>query len=212
MAFWNRKKSEIKETSNESSGDEFTFFALKDEVLEQYGLPKQPCPVRLSILENVFSKGALEFAILADECNTYYCQHPENQADIKPLLVRLCYIAGVNAGQAGDNLKALQYLAKAYDTDPHDFQAAANYALALSKSGRFDESLEIYEQILSFLQDGKRGFSPQVWTEAVKIHNMKGNFVRALELVEISIKKAPQYFGDDAKAFAQELRSKIQNG
>ena len=154
----------------------------------------------------------MEFPLLADECIAYHSQYPENQPDIKPLLIRLCYIAGVNVGRAGDDIKAQEYFATAYHTDPHDLQIASNYALALSNNGRFDEALEIYERILSFLEDGKRGFSPQVWTEAVNIHNKKGNFKRALELVEISIKEAPQDFGDDAKAFAQELRNKIKTG
>ncbi len=212
MASENRKKLKSKKTSDKSAQTEFTFIKLKDDVIEKHGLPKLPCPVRVSVLERILTKGSIEFPVLADECIAYCHQNPDNQADYTDLLVRLCYLAGINFGQAGDDSKAQSYLSQAYMVDPNDIQVASNYALALSKGRKFDESLDIYEQILAFLQDGKRGFSPQVWIDAVKIHHMKGNFRRALELVEISINEAPQYFGEEAKAFAEELRHKIANG
>jgi len=197
--------------SDKSKQPEFTFLGLKEEFINQYGLPKQPCPVRSTVLENFLSSGTLALSTLADECIIYCQQHTDGKKDVTELLVRLCYAAGIISGQDGNPIKAQFYFAQAYQVEPSDIQVASNYALALSKNNKFDDALEIYEQILLLLEDGQVGFSPQVWTEAVNIHCMKGNFRRALELVEISIQESPEYFGDDARAFAEELRSKIAN-
>jgi tetratricopeptide (TPR) repeat protein len=194
-----------------SQGDEFIFVTLTDKFLEQFDIPKQPCPLRTSTFENALPEGVFDFSLLADECILYHKQHPENQPDVRPLLARLCNIAGVNAGQDGDAHKAQYYFDKAYCIDPCDIQVASNFALALCINDQIDDALDVYEQVITDLQNGRLEFIPEIWTEAVKIHHMKGNYKRALELVEISIQEAPQYFGDDAKAFAQELRNEIAN-
>jgi len=197
---------------DEPTQDSFTFLTLQDEILEEYGLPDHPCPIRVSVFKGGLESGELEFSMLADECLAYFEQHPEHQLKISKLLVRLCYLAGVTAGQAGDDLQAQHYLAQAFAMQPKDVQIAANYALALSENNRLAESLGVYEQILSFLQDGNKGFSSHIWSEAVRINLMLGNHSRALELLEICIKEAPEEFGDDARALARELRDKIENG
>jgi hypothetical protein len=100
MVFGNIKKIDSQERLKKSVQDEFTYFALKDEILEQYGLSKRPCPVRFFVLEGVFTKGTIEFTTLAEECIAYRQQYPENKQDVAELLLRLCYLADLNAGQA----------------------------------------------------------------------------------------------------------------
>ena len=195
--------------SDRSNPETFVFFTLKDNFLKQYGLPKKQCPIRPYVLEKLLLNGTLELSRLADECYLYCEQNQDERIEFKDLLVRLSYVAGIIAGKDGNHQQALLYFAQAFKAEPSDIQIGSNYALALSKNERFDESLEIYEKILSFLEDGKVGFSPEVWTESVNLHFRKGNFKRALELVEISIKEAPEFFGDEAKAFAVNLRNRI---
>ena len=100
MEIGNRKKTSSQEILDKSVQDEFMYFSFKDKMLEQYGLPKQPCPIRFYVLESVLAQGTIEFSLLADECIAYCQQYPEKKQDVAGLLVRLCYLAGLNADQA----------------------------------------------------------------------------------------------------------------
>lgn len=210
MTIINQNKTTGNDASDKSSQNGFTFLELKKEFLNQYELPEQSFPVRISALENFVSKGTMEIPFLADECMTYCQQHPEDKKNFRNTLVRLCYLAGIIVGRNGNDRQAQIYFEQAYIEAPSNIQVASNYALALSNNGDFDKSLEVYERILSFLEDGQVGFSVEIWKEAVKLHHMKGNLRRALELVEISIRMDPQNFGESAVKYAEDLRGKIQ--
>jgi len=145
---------------------------------------------------------------LADECLIYCQRYPENKEDHKELIIRLCYLAGENAGQEANHLQARHYFSQAYKLVPSNIQFASNLALSLSNSGDYDQSLAIYEQIIASLGYGDLGFSPLIWTEAVNLNDRKGNYHRTLELVEKCILEVPENFNKEALKFANEIRKK----
>lgn len=71
------------------------------------------------------------------------------------------------------------------------------------------ESLKIYETIVTtFLNEGKVGFSSQIWINVIELNYLIGNFERALELLEKSIEIAPPQFAKEAENLANRIRKK----
>ena len=201
--------------------EEFSFLTFDKDFIHRHGLPDQLYPIRLSVLHNILSRdksapGAVRpdaVPLLANEGLLYVERHPDARKEMSGFLARLCYVAGISVGSSGNHLMALHFFQTAYALAPDDFNIARNYGLSLWKLKRLDEAAEIYEIILSKWEGGGKGFSPDIWTEAINIHYMTGNYRRALQLVEIALRITPDLFqGAAQKAFVQDIRQKVSDG
>lgn len=194
---------------NVSASDQFILLEFDDQVNSKYQLPNKLLPVRISVLENSSLKDNIQFSVLADECIAYCRKYPEKILDFKNLLVRLCYLAGLDAGKRGNQAEALKYFSEAYANNPYDLDVAANCALALRKNNKTRESLKIYETILSsFLKSGRQGFSSQIWINVIELNCIENNFDRALELLDESMNIAPPDFVEEARRLAKKIRER----
>lgn len=187
--------------------ESFVLIKLKHETLIEYGLPDKLLPVRISVLEENDLRAKISFRVFADECRAYCEQHPEKKEECSILHTRLYYLAGIEAGRAGDDLDALGYFSVAFEADPGNLDIAANCALALLNNDMSDQALEMYEFIIETIFDnGERGFSEKIWSMAVKLNCLKGNFNRALDLLEATLPTASMDFVADAAITVKKLR------
>ncbi|RJX20425.1 MAG: hypothetical protein C4575_06715 [Desulforudis sp.] len=200
------------QSKSDSPQDDFVFFAFREEFLRQHDLPQQPCPVRMSVLEESLANDSLTVTKLADECILYTRQQADRKGEISTLLERLCHAAGIIVGRAGDDQRAREYFTIAHDCDPLNYQIATDYALSLSNTGDMAAAAAIFEKFISCSLADWQYLIPHAWTEAIKLHYWQKNYHRVMELVEILLAKKlepSQFSRDNLIAIADDIRKKI---
>lgn len=195
---------------------DFTLFKFNDEVLQQYGLPDLPCPVRVEILDQILSGDGIQLTLLADECELFLEQHPESREMFAKLSARLNYIAGVISGQSGDDEAAAMYLGraykiyigKAYEAPQLVFETASKYASALNKLNRFKDALFVFDDVHFMFGPDIEESSFGFWQEAIDLNYQRGNISRSIALLENCIEKMPEKFPEDIRTSDESLRDK----
>lgn len=208
MRIWNWFKGE-EYPSDFKNEEKFLFIELDEEFIIENELPDQCIPVRAKVIENDFNRGVNKIYLLADECQLFCKTHPEYMSDLKEMLSRLSLLAGVSAAYDKDFESSERYLAQVYVLNPWDIEVLGNFAGAKFNNKKYDDALEIYEEIIEKLEYGNRGFIPEVWNNTVEIYIMFEMYTEAADLMESAITIAPEYFTEDAKDLIEELRSKL---
>jgi ADP-ribosyl-[dinitrogen reductase] hydrolase len=193
---------------------DFTLLKFNDEVLQQYGLTDLPCPVRVEILDQVLA-GGIQLTLLADECELFLEQRPESKEMFAKLYARLNYIAGVIAGQSGEDEAAAMYLVRAYkiyignayEAPQLVFETASKYASALNKLNRFKDALFVFDEVF-FIYGSVEESSFAFWQEAIDLNYQRGNTSRTITLLEHCIEKIPEKFPEDIRTSEESLRDK----
>ena len=184
----------------------FALIQFKPEFLDQLGLPHLPLPVRVDRTAARLQEGQIAVGELLAELLLWLAETPAEKERYRPVLARLGYLAGVNAGNAKDPISAIGFFRISLDADPNDLTVTRNYGLALGQSGQLAEAVAVYERLIAHVE--KEAFSPEVWQEAVQLHYRCGNHRRALELVEQAMARAPNMFTDGPEV-VEQLRKHI---
>lgn len=202
----------VLKNSSRSPQDNFVYFEFTEEFRKQHDLPSQPCPVRMSVLEDAVAHDSLSVTNLADECILFARQRGVQDEKTRTLLERLCHAAGITVGRAGDDTKARGYLTIAHGCDPLNYPIAEDYALSLRNTGDPKAAVAIYEKFISFSLTDWSYLIPHAWTEAIKLHYWQKNYHRALELVEMLLAREldPDKFSRETlMAIANDIKTRI---
>ncbi len=98
---------------------------------------------------------------------------------LSDVVLPMAWYAGIGYFQKGENAKAIEQFARAYQQNPFSFQVINNYAAALSKAGNYREAISFFEKTLEInprYDEGKFNLSYTYF--------QLGDYQKALEFAE----------------------------
>ncbi|MBN2046646.1 MAG: hypothetical protein JW750_02285 [Anaerolineaceae bacterium] len=111
-------------------------------------IPKLPLPIGADHLEQASKQGSIPYSILTDSLVEYLAENPDETESYRPILARLSYEAGVEAGRRHFNISANRYFKIAKEYDPRNLEIinslAVSYLALINLRGYFNEHETAY--------------------------------------------------------------------
>jgi len=184
--------------------DEYVFYSLDPEVLDQLALPPVPFPVRRDLAGEVFGDERVAVDRVLDELNLYLAQHPEQEDVYREAIGVLAYVVGVALGTERKEEAAAHCFALGLAHNPDNLSLRTNYALALHNTGRGEEALQQYQRIMD---DPEVDVSPLVWILAARLYATGGNDREAYRRLRECAPQVPE--GDEFWRFYAEVAERV---
>ena len=184
--------------------DEYVFYSLDPEVLDQLSLPPVPFPVRQELVGEVFGDERVAVDRVLDELNLYLAQHPEQEDIYREAIGVLAYVVGVTLATEGKEDAAAHCFALGLAHNPDNLSLRTNYALALHNTGREEEALQQYQRIMD---DPEVDVSPLVWILAARLHAAGGDDREAYRRLRECAPQVPE--GDEFWTFYAEVAERV---
>lgn len=140
-----------------------------------------PMPVRQEMERAVFGGDEVRLDLLVDELYQFLKEYPDLWGLYARTLQILAYLAGMDAGKAGDTESAARLLEIGLEADPASLLLRSNYAVTLQLLGKGEEAIEQYEVVLADPEGGKNSM---VRLLTAGLYAELGEYLKAYRLLE----------------------------
>lgn len=183
---------------------EFLFFELKPQVRQQLQLPNRPIPVRRERQQLVFAPdGPVDLPAMLEEVCLFLREHPAREAEYKPVVAMLAYIAGTDVAKRGLHEQAIHIYKMGLAVVPESVSLRSHFALALHSLGRSTEARDVIEALMA--DSPKDTMLPTLWMILARIYAQEGEYQKSYKLLKDLSTTLPEedgfwdFFGDMAE-------------
>jgi hypothetical protein len=168
--------------------DDWCMFIGKDELYEEYKIPKLPLPMKPDDLPSTLESGSIPIPLLVDNLIEYITENPEEREAYSPVIAGLAYQAGIAGNKPSERTGVVNYLRIAREYDPLSLPVIIKYGYKCLEMKDYPAALKEFKYAES-LDPSLRSLTQWSWLGMACCHFLMGEVEDGEEVVKTLINK-----------------------